>query len=229
MKRIFFILITLFAFSCSEDDVLIPAPVISDVEVGSGNSKVAYPGSDLHFEAQITAEGIIEKVEVSVHKEGGSGWEFKQDFSDGLKGQKNGELHKHVDVPADAALGLYHVHITVTDKEGKTTEAESELELKNDPSIPVVEELELEVEDGELHIGAHIDAPNKLAKIELEIHGPTEKDIVWEGEDVVGKDHLHFHKHVDLTGFAKGHYHIHLIVYDQKGKSTEVGGGFDIQ
>lgn len=227
MKKILFILSIFLVFSCKEDDVITPAPVITGVEVGSQNSKIGYAGSDLHLEAQILAEGTIAKVEVSIHKESGQGWEFKKDFSEGLAGTKNGEVHTHIDIPADAALGEYHVHISVTDQQGKTTSAESELELKSDPTLPVVDEFELEVEGNELHVNAHIDAPGKVAKIELEVHGPSAKDFVWNGADEVGKDHLHFHKHVSLSGFTKGHYHVHFIVTDQAGKVREVEGEFN--
>jgi hypothetical protein len=128
MKKYIIILVSLLAYACTDEQVTLPAPQISEVEIGSNNSKVAYPGSELHLEAQILAEGIIDKVVVLIHKEGG--WQYTKDFSQELGGQKNGEIHTHLEVPEDAALGNYTLTITVSDKEGKRKEYKSTLELK---------------------------------------------------------------------------------------------------
>lgn len=127
MKNIFLVIFALVLFiSCKDEDVTSP-PVISGVEVGTGetnNGKVVR-GTDLHVEAQIVAEGTISEAEVHIH---GAGWEYEMDFPN-LVGKKNGEIHTHIDVPATAALGHYHVHISVTDQKGQTTEAEAELDI----------------------------------------------------------------------------------------------------
>lgn len=88
MKNIILIIFALFLFlSCKDEDVT-PAPVISDVEIGSGNSKTVARGSDLHVEAQVVAEGTIREAEVHIH---GAGWENETDFPQ-LVGKKNGEI-----------------------------------------------------------------------------------------------------------------------------------------
>ncbi len=125
MKNIILVIFALVLFvSCKDEDVT-PAPVISDVEIGSGNSKTVVRGNDLHVEAQIVAEGTIREAEVHIH---GSGWEHEVDFP-GLVGKKNGEIHTHIDVPSTVPAGHYHVHISVTDEKGQTTEVESDLEI----------------------------------------------------------------------------------------------------
>lgn len=127
MKNIILVIFALVLFvSCKDEDVTAP-PVISGVEIGSGetnNGKVAR-GGELHIEAQIVAAGTIKEAEVHIH---GAGWEHEIDFPD-LVGKKNGEIHTHIHVPASATPGHYHVHISVTDQKGQTTEVEAELDI----------------------------------------------------------------------------------------------------
>ena len=127
MKNIVLVIFALVLFvSCKDEDVTAP-PVISGVEIGSGNSGKASPGGDLHIEAQIVAEGTIREAEVHIH---GAGWEHEIDFPQ-LVGKKNGEIHTHVHVPETATPGHYNVHISVTDEKGQSTEVEGELDITN--------------------------------------------------------------------------------------------------
>ena len=50
----------LFLTSCEKEDE-VAKPVISGLELGIGNSHVAYIGADLHIETEIVAEGKIER------------------------------------------------------------------------------------------------------------------------------------------------------------------------
>lgn len=128
MKNLVIILfLGLSILACKDDDVS-PNPQITQVEIGKDNSKTVKRGTDLHVEAQIYAEDLIEKIEVEIHKEEGKGWEFEKEITK-LSGLKNGELHEHFDVPADAALGDYHLHIKVIDKKGKSSKIESEIRI----------------------------------------------------------------------------------------------------
>lgn len=127
MKNVILILFALVLFSSCKEEDLTPPPVISGVEIGSGNSKTVARGKDLHIEAQIVAEGTIREAEVHIH---GTGWEHEVDFPE-LAGKKNGEIHTHIDVPSTATPGHYHVHISVTDQKGQTTEIEADLEITN--------------------------------------------------------------------------------------------------
>ncbi|MDR3180742.1 MAG: DUF4625 domain-containing protein [Prevotellaceae bacterium] len=117
--------------SCDKDD---PAkPVITITEIGSHDSpegKVA-AGDDLHLEAGIVAEGLIDKIVVEIHQEEGGGFEIEETFGAGSKyaGLKNAEFHEHIVIPEEAPAGEYHLHLTVTDREGQSTTAEAELEV----------------------------------------------------------------------------------------------------
>lgn len=139
IKRINVGIILLFALcagfftSCDDDDDAPAAkPVITLEEIGHNNSKAVAPGSDLHLEAIITAEGIIRQIALEIHQEGGS-FEIEKVYTDSKYiDLKNVTFHEHVDIPANAPEGHYHLHLTVTDKLGQTTTAESELTVAAD-------------------------------------------------------------------------------------------------
>jgi hypothetical protein len=119
---------TLFFTSCEKDDD-VAKPVINILELGLGDSHVAYIGADLHIEAEIEAEGRIDVITVEIHQEEGSSDEIEASY-DEYAGLKNTTFHKHVDIPAETPSGTYHVHITVTDQEGNQTTVEDEIEIE---------------------------------------------------------------------------------------------------
>lgn len=114
--------------SCKKDNT--PAkPIVTFTEVGHDNSKHAMRGDDMHLEAEIVAEGLIKRIDVEIHKENG-GFEIEKSFTEGKYiGVKNTEFHEHIDIPADAPLGEYHLHFTVTDQAGQTVTAEEHIEV----------------------------------------------------------------------------------------------------
>ena len=126
--------------SCDDDDEVNARPVIEDLEVGIGDSHEAWIGSDLHLEAEITAEGKIDLVEVEIHSEDGGDYEIEAEY-DEFRGLKNTTFHKHVDIPADTPAGNYHLHLTVTDQEGNQVTAEEEITIAEleDEEAPILE------------------------------------------------------------------------------------------
>ncbi|ASV30746.1 DUF4625 domain-containing protein [Maribacter cobaltidurans] len=83
-------------------------------------------GDDFHVEFMIEAVHGIHHVIVDVHAHGlavGEGeveWDFDEEFEDGLHEETEAEFHEHIDVPATAPVGEYHMLITVEDEEGNT-------------------------------------------------------------------------------------------------------------
>ncbi len=223
--------LTIFSLaSCNkDDDPVIENPTIEGLEVGHDNNRTAYPGSDLHLDAEILAPGIIASIKLEIHPGSGEGWTFEQVFIDGYEGLRNASFHEHLDVPADAAVGEYHLHLVVTDKAGNTAEAESHLEIVVDPTLPSIAgfEVDFDAEDGELHVEGDITAPNGIAEITVEIHGGSyEKEFEVPG-DYVGNTTFHLHQHFDISDAPAGHYHVHLKVVDQAGKEMEFEEHFD--
>jgi hypothetical protein len=125
---------TLFFSSCEDDNDKPSAPTVEITELGSGhdnpNDKIAYAGSDAHIEAEITAEGLIESITVEVHQEDGS-FKFNEVYADAKYiGTKNATFHEHLDIPAEAPEGEYHLRLVVKDQHGQTGMDEAHLIIK---------------------------------------------------------------------------------------------------
>lgn len=115
--------------SCDKDKDTVAKPKITLTEVGHENSGHAHPGDDLHLEADVVAEGLIASINVEIHQEDGS-FEIEKSYTEGKYiGVRNIEFHEHIDIPADAPLGEYHLHFTVTDKEGQQSVAQAHIEI----------------------------------------------------------------------------------------------------
>ena len=143
--RIFLVAIAfiagLFFTSCEKDDETSPKPVITLTELGYENSKIGYAGTDLHIEAEVVAEGKIDKVTIEIHPEGEheeksssttlheGEWEVDTTFTE-FSGLKNTTFHKHIDIPVNAEVGHYHFHFIVIDMDGQQTLVEEELEIQ---------------------------------------------------------------------------------------------------
>lgn len=138
--RIFIIaiaFITGFFFTSCEQDDTTPKPDINILELGEGdshgNDHTAKIGGDLHIEAEIVAEGKIDKVSIRLHPEGDheddgdhKGWELDTTYTK-FSGLKNTTFHEHVDIDAAAQPGEYHFDFVVTDMEGYQSSAEAEV------------------------------------------------------------------------------------------------------
>ena len=118
----------LSATSCNKEETT-AKPTVNLTDVGHDNEKVAMRGDDLHLEADILAEGLIKRIDVEIHQEDGT-YEIEKSYTDGkYVGVKNVEFHEHIDIPAEAPLGEYHLHFTVTDQKGQTTLAEAHIDV----------------------------------------------------------------------------------------------------
>ena len=153
MKSIFkpillFLFSTILFISCTKDDI--KPPVISNLEVGAVHDEdhsdeggedehadegVAHPGESMHIGAEILAFARIETITIDIHSdevtpgEGEVAWEFEQVYTDAKYRVLNAELHEDITVPANAALGEYHVYVIVTDEAGNSTTAEAHFDL----------------------------------------------------------------------------------------------------
>lgn len=134
-----FIVASMALFTSCEDDDDVSKPVISGLELGIGDSHVAYIGSDLHINAEIVAEGKINMISVEIHMEEGDSDEIEARY-DEFAGLKNATFHKHIDIPTGTTAGTYHFHFTVTDQEGNQTTIEDEITIEEliDEEAPVI-------------------------------------------------------------------------------------------
>lgn len=151
IKALFFICVmSLSFFSCSDDDNEVAAPSIGSIEIGVGNSRTGYVGANLHVQTEVLAPGLIDNIRMVIHQEDESvsatksaAWVLDEVFTGVYANVKNATFHEHVDIPATALTGTYHLHLYVTDKQGNQTMLEEEFTVKapiadgNLPSITI--------------------------------------------------------------------------------------------
>ena len=137
----FAIVTGLFFTSCNKDDDTVPKPVISEMELGTSNSHIGIIGSDLHVEAEVTAEAKISKIEVLIHQEDNNdAWTFDSVYTE-FEGLKNTTFHKHIDIPLTVDTGTYCFHFIVTDQNGQQSSIEIEdltIQAPSDAVAPTI-------------------------------------------------------------------------------------------
>ena len=79
--------------SCKDDKTEDAAkPVIELNEVGMENSKTVTAGSDLHLQGKITAENLIKRIDIGIHREEGGSFEITKSFA------INASMHLYSDI-----------------------------------------------------------------------------------------------------------------------------------
>ena len=209
MKKIIFIaasvlfcVFSLVLSSCSDDDDAkqsVAKPVVALAEVGKENSKEAIAGKDLHLEGDLVADGLIARIDVTIATKDGNKTIVKQSYTEGKYiGVRNTTFHEHLDIPTDAAPGAYTVTFVVTDKLGQSTTFTSDLTVKAlDKTVPTITFKEVGEDDSKkavigqkMHLEAQIEAPHKIAKIEVEFHNTAagyEHVFTYTDEKYVGE------------------------------------------
>lgn len=140
-KGLWMLLLAMALFACNEDDVAPkPKPTIDKVEIGLKNNKIGIIGRDFHFYAEVVAGETIEAVKINIKQRNGESyakvWSFEIVWED-FKGTKNSVVHKHFNIPNDAAEGKYDFIVTVTDENGTKSEVTSDFEVIDPAKLPV--------------------------------------------------------------------------------------------
>jgi len=236
--------------SCSSDDEnpALAAPVISNFEYGEGSShsedQVAYKGSDIHLEAEITAEATVSSISVSIHAhdlevgEGEVEWDLEQSFTDASYLVINRTFHEHIDIPSNIPSGEYHVVLAVTDELGNSTEAEGHLQIMDTISLSEISISETVVRGTDFHTEFIISAVNGIHEITVDVHGHDlavgEGEVEWDFENIYSEGYhelneAEFHEHIDVPATAPaGEYHILFTIEDEDGNTLEYETHIDV-
>lgn len=134
----------LFSFtSCNNDDDLSQdnlKPSIAKIELGLGNNEIGTIGEDFHFNAEVTAGDKIENVQIKITQRSTEAyakvWSHEINWTQ-YAGAKNATVHKHFDIPLDAAQGKYDFIIIVTDQNGTKLEEKKNITLYAAGNLPV--------------------------------------------------------------------------------------------
>ena len=90
-------------------------------------------GNDFHAEFLVGAVHGIHSITLDIHAHGiepGAGeveWHLEQVFEEGYHGLTEVEFHEHIDVPATAPAGEYHMVFTIEDEQGNTRSLDAHL------------------------------------------------------------------------------------------------------
>ena len=204
------------------------------------NVEDANKGGEVHAEAAITAEHGIESVSVNIHghdltPEGNEeDWTFDETFSN--YSGNSAEFHEHIDVPANATPGEYHMTIIVIDTEGHTHAEGVHFHVTNadnnaDAIVISALDIPANVNAGsEMHAETTINAEHGVQHVHVHIHAEGFEGWSFEEEyEYNGETTVNFHKHIDVpSSAAAGEYHFELEVEDTEGNVNSDSGHFDI-
>jgi len=234
--------------SCSDDDPILGAPIISGFEYGEGSEhsteQVAYKGSDIHLEAEISAEAVVSSISVSIHShdltpgEDEVEWDFEQVYTDTNYLVINPTFHEHIDVPTNIPAGEYHVELVVTDELGNSTEVEGHIEILDLITLSDIS-VDSTVERGDdFHTEFMIYAVNGIHSISVDVHAhditPAAGEEEWdyEAEFLDGyheETEVEFHEHIIVPATAPaGEYHVTFTVEDEDGNTKEYETHIDV-
>ncbi|WP_405414558.1 DUF4625 domain-containing protein [Maribacter sp. Asnod1-A12] len=104
---------------------------LSDFSIDSSVAR----GEDFHAEFMINAVNGIHSITVDIHAhgltvaEGEEEWDFEAEYLEGYHEETEVEFHQHIDVPATAPAGEYHMVFTVEDEDGNTEEYDTHIDI----------------------------------------------------------------------------------------------------
>lgn len=242
----------LFLQSCSSDDdasdAALNAPIISNFEYGQGSShttdQVAYKGSDIHLEAEISAEASVSSITLSIHahdlalEENEVHWDFEKTFTDSKYLVINPTFHEHIDIPANIPTGEYHIELTVTDALGNSTEIEGHIQILDPITLSAVSIDTTVARGNDFHAEFMINATNGIHNVTVDIHThgitPGAGEIAWHYKEIFsegfhGLTNVEFHKHIDVPATAPaGSYHMVITVEDEEGNTKKIDRHIEI-
>lgn len=237
MKTTKLILASLFAAialsGCSNDDNDAEPekaiPTIDKIELGLGNNETGTIGEDFHFNAEVTAGDKIENVQVKIIQRStetySKVWSHEITWTQ-YADAKNATVHKHFDIPEDAAEGKYDFIIIVNDKNGTKLEVKKNLtiyKLENLPVKPVASVLTVFLNDNFLYRKGKFSDPeakfknNDIFSSQVTLQGVKGDGIMYLL--LINKNAKHSPESVDQIDFKK------VIVYDvfEHKNKTETG------
>lgn len=231
--------LSIVLFGCEKNEyVIVPqivdtkviSPEITNLEVGIQNTKLGYPGEDLHIDASFVAINQAASVLVYIiptqldnAADQSKARIYTYDFSKNFQDQKSGQLHIHFNLPEKILYGTYQLVIEVIDTEGNRGRVSSPLTVRLDPNLPIIDGYKRLWDNakGELTlIGKVVNASAGIKNFYLEVTMPTVANNRYVFTDAIGKTSYDFNNlviNLAAQGWIKGHYHAHIILEDNNG------------
>ena len=121
--------------SCKKDTEKPAGPTIEVVHLGIRDVSdvgIFYLGEEGHFEVNIKAPGLIQKIELEIRQESGYAlFDLKKEYTGDYVGQR--ELVGFSDypiVPEGQAIGEYSFHLKVTDQLGQVANLDEKINVQ---------------------------------------------------------------------------------------------------
>lgn len=217
-----FVLVQILFVACKKNETAAPSEIkIEDLEIGTGNSKIGYPGESFHIETNIIAATKLENVKLQItSKNPTMGWSFSQTYIDGFNGVKNANFHKDIPIGTNAVAGVYQLLLIVKDQNGTSKTIEDSFEIIKDTTLPTLSNTQIKHNSGVLNLTTNVAAPNKIADINIEVQSAAwTRNFNYTDADLVGKTSYALNKNIDMSEAPNGHYHVNIRVTDQAGKN----------
>ena len=224
-----FLFMSFLVIGCKKEKVVVEQPIIERTVVGAGDSKIAYPGFDLHLEADIKAAGQIQQIKLVITpKLSGRGWVLSQVYTGRYEGLTETEFHEHLAVPEDAVVGLYDLFLIVIDKQGLKVTKLTGFEIIKDPGIPLINDIQVKITNNGngLNWLGTIHAINKIATLTLQVQSAAwTRDFMFPA--IIGETAYTLNEQIDISMAPAGHYHINIKITDYVGQSSAYSFHYD--
>jgi hypothetical protein len=218
---------SLFIVSCKKDTPDTQAPSISSILEPAMNDTL-FTGSELHVELTVTDNEELSQLKIDIHSAEDGHSHGKVDISAywetvvlvDLTGATS-SVHEHIDIPSDAATGMYHVILTAVDKAGNQSEVlERDIFIQNagDQIAPIVT-ITSPTENDTISLAAGINVMavitdnQLLAEADLKVlSGNT---VVFETEIALSGTEYNLNQAIPTSTWAAGTYTLELVVRDE--------------
>lgn len=226
--------------SCKKDDPDNQKPVIASInEPADGDT--LYTGTEFHITGVVTDNVELSQLKIDIHSaddghdheriNGASHWETIVVVD--LAG-RNQSIDKHIDIPAEAAAGKYHIIITAVDAAGNQSDfVERDVIIRNSgdliaPQITLSSPL----------AGSSVNVGDML-----NVTGVLQDNLGLESAEVkvyLGSTLVHDHDmelaapshdlslQISTTGWSAGNYTLEVIVKDQVGNKADTDVEFSV-
>jgi hypothetical protein len=217
---------SIFISSCKKDTPDSEAPIIAAVEEPLMNDTL-FTGNELHIEASISDNEELSQLKIDVHAAEDGHNHGKVDASAywetvviiDLSGAST-SIHEHIDIPTDAASGMYHVILTAVDKAGNQSEiVERDIFIQNagDQVAPIVTITSPSQNDTiSLSTGINVSAilTDNIGLEDADLLLLSGSTVVFETEIALSGTEFNLNQTIPTSTLAAGTYTIELVVRD---------------
>jgi hypothetical protein len=219
--------------SCKKDDPDNQKPVIASInEPADGDT--LYTGTEFHITGSVTDNEALSQLKIDIHNaddghsheriNGASHWETIIVVS--LSG-KNQSIDEHIDIPAEAAAGKYHIILTAVDAAGNQSDiVERDVIIRNSGDLIAPQiSLSSPTSGSVIALGDNITIAGQLTdnigleSAEVKIYQGT--TLIFDQDIELAAPTHDLNLEVSTSGWTAGDYVLEIKVKDQVGNVAD--------